>query len=65
MSSAVLLLHTVLQVKDEIEDDNIGESGVTGITDSMNQSIVIPSQILQEINSTGAYMYTTCMYKIN
>ena len=54
-----MTIHTGLLVKDEI-DGNSEESTLTGISSAKNESIDIPTQILQEINSTGTCK--VCIY---
>lgn len=45
---------------DEAEQSTSGETeeDVTGITGSEDESIIIPTEILQGINSTGMYIRT-------
>jgi hypothetical protein len=52
-------MHTGLQVNDEIGDSS-GEPTVTGISGTEDESIDIPTQILQNINSTGASTNYVC-----
>ena len=50
---------------DEAEQSTNGETeeNVTGITGSKNESINIPTEILQGINSSGMYVYMyICTY---